>query len=213
MLTVWEAMQKRRSIRKFGSGDVSDEVIEQMLQAARLAPSGGNRQPWRFLVIRDEETRKELCRIKGQATVGEAPVIIVCLGDLDRYTAEAEKQRRQTEPLEVGAGRAISEFSANPEDAIRSQHFSTLSQGQALTHMTGNSYNAVNYMLLMATALGVGACWIGTSSFVDELSRFLGYPPNLVPVAMVLVGYPAEDYSIPERKRLSLDELMLKPFS
>ncbi len=48
MLTVWETIKNRRSIRKFSSDDVSDEIIRQMLEAARLAPSGSNRQPWRF---------------------------------------------------------------------------------------------------------------------------------------------------------------------
>ena len=53
MLTVWEAIKMRRSIRRFAPDDVPDEMVEQMLEAARLAPSGGNRQPWRFLVVRD----------------------------------------------------------------------------------------------------------------------------------------------------------------
>ncbi len=60
MLTVWDAIKVRRSIRKFAIDDVPDEMIEQMLEAARLAPSGGNRQPWRFLVVRDREIRQQI---------------------------------------------------------------------------------------------------------------------------------------------------------
>ncbi len=62
MLTVWEAIQKRRSIREYAPDDVPQEMIDQMLEAARLAPSGSNRQPWRFLVVRDKELRQGLRR-------------------------------------------------------------------------------------------------------------------------------------------------------
>jgi len=58
MLTVWEAIKMRRSIRKFAPDDVPEEMIEQMLEAARLAPSANNRQPWCFLVVKDKEVRK-----------------------------------------------------------------------------------------------------------------------------------------------------------
>jgi nitroreductase len=53
MLTVAEAIEKRRSIRKFKPDPVPDELINQILEAGRLAPSGTNRQPWRFQVIKE----------------------------------------------------------------------------------------------------------------------------------------------------------------
>ena len=84
MLTVMEAIQKRRSIRKFKLDPVPDELINQMLEAARLAPSGSNRQPWRFQVIQDPALKE---RIFDEATfnvkhVLEAPVVIVCASEL-----------------------------------------------------------------------------------------------------------------------------------
>ena len=63
MLTVWEAIKTRRSIRKFTTDDVPNKMIEQILEAARLAPSGSNRQPWRFMVVKDRESRQALCRM------------------------------------------------------------------------------------------------------------------------------------------------------
>ncbi len=96
MLTVWEAIKNRRSIRKFTRDDVPEKMIDQMLEAARLAPSASNRQPWRFLVVRDQELRKDLRRIcMDQLFIEEAPVVIICYGDLERYSMEARKQRRQ----------------------------------------------------------------------------------------------------------------------
>jgi len=74
VLTVWEAIKSRRSIRRFAPDDVPDEMINQMLEAARLAPSGSNSQPWRFLVVKDAAKRKELRRISmNQRFVEEAP--------------------------------------------------------------------------------------------------------------------------------------------
>ena len=86
MLTVWEAIQERRSIRKFTSDNVPNEMIEQMLAAARLAPSAGNRQPWSFSVVKEKEVRRELRRICwNQPLIEEAPVVIVCFADLEQY--------------------------------------------------------------------------------------------------------------------------------
>ena len=84
MLTVMEAIQRRRSIRQFKPDPVPDELINQMLEAARLAPSGGNRQPWRFQIIKEGVLKERLFK---EATFGaehilEAPVIIVCGSEL-----------------------------------------------------------------------------------------------------------------------------------
>ncbi len=94
MLSVKEAIETRRSIRHFRPDDVPDELIEQMLEAARLAPSGSNMQPWRFVVIRDEEVKKELRRIcLEQRFVEEAPVVIICFGDHSLYLACTTQER------------------------------------------------------------------------------------------------------------------------
>ena len=70
MLSVQEAIHQRRSIRNFKPDPVPKEVIRQLLEAARLAPSGSNRQPWRFLVTTDPEERKRLKEIcVGQAFI------------------------------------------------------------------------------------------------------------------------------------------------
>ena len=87
MLNVWEAIKGRRSIRKFATDDVPEAMVEQMLEAARLAPSASNRQPWRFLVVRDRIIKQEIRRICfGQMFIEEAPVVIICFGDLERYS-------------------------------------------------------------------------------------------------------------------------------
>lgn len=82
-----EAIIKRRSIRKYQEKNVSDSIVEEVVNAARLAPSGHNVQPWRFFVVKDEATRNRLkeAGAVAQAFVTKAPVLIVCCGDPFAY--------------------------------------------------------------------------------------------------------------------------------
>ncbi len=81
-----EIIQKRRSIRKYKDKPVSRDIIFQLLEAARLAPSGTNRQPWRFVVVQDSAMRRELQKASfDQRWISSGPVIIVCCADLNSY--------------------------------------------------------------------------------------------------------------------------------
>jgi nitroreductase len=76
-MEVSEAIRTRRSIRKYRAQKVEDDKLDRVLEAGRLAPSARNMQEWRFVVVRDEPTRKRLAEAaKGQTFVGEAPVVI-----------------------------------------------------------------------------------------------------------------------------------------
>ncbi len=208
MLTVWEAIQKRRSIRKFAADDVPEEMIDQMLEAARLAPSGSNRQPWRFMVVRDKETRKELRRLcYEQRFIEEAPVVIICFGDLERYSKETRKTRRQ-EFMDSGVSATLSGRFADPEFLAEMEAEPTPPREELLMPAVANTYIAIEHLVLMATALGLGTCWIGAFE-PPEITEFFGLPDNLVPVAVIPVGYPAGKIP-PQRPRLPLEEILLK---
>lgn len=69
-----EVVQKRRSIRRYRPDAVSDEVLGHVLEAARLAPSGGHRQPWHFIVVKDPERKRRLGIADWAA---QAPIVIV----------------------------------------------------------------------------------------------------------------------------------------
>lgn len=210
MLTVWEAIKMRRSIRKFASDDVPDEMIEQMLEAARLAPSASNRQPWRFLVVRDRELRKELRRIcLNQQFIEEAPVVVVCFGDLERYSPEARRKRRR-EFRDSGVTAVLSGRFADPEYLAYLDSLPALPREQLLTPVIANTFIAIEHLVLMATALGLGTCWVGGFGDASECRRLFGLADNLVPVAVIPVGYPAGKVP-PQRPRLDLEEILLKP--
>ena len=71
-------IKKRRSVRKYLKKDVSDDLIEKILESAKYAPSCGNYQPWEFIVVRNEETKKDLVAASyNQNWMLEAPVLIV----------------------------------------------------------------------------------------------------------------------------------------
>lgn len=77
---MFKAIYERRSIRSFKKGKVGDELIVKVLDAARWAPSGGNIQPWRFIVVKDEKMVR-LIKMFSPGLFGEPPVVIVVCSD------------------------------------------------------------------------------------------------------------------------------------
>ena len=85
-MDVMEAIRKRCSVRSYQDRAVEMEKLEGILEAARLAPSASNRQEWRFIVVQDKNIRQRLMQAaKGQAFVGQAPVVIACCATTDNH--------------------------------------------------------------------------------------------------------------------------------
>ncbi len=86
-MEVFEAIQQRYSVRRYHPQPVEPEKLGRVLEAARLAPSAGNRQEWRFVVVTDEQARQQLMEAAGgQAFVGQAPVVIAACAETDEGT-------------------------------------------------------------------------------------------------------------------------------
>ncbi len=84
-MDIYEAVRERTSIRAYKSDPIEGDKLERILDAARLAPSGKNGQPWTFIVVKDVETRKKLVpACKSQEFVGQAPVVVVACGHEER---------------------------------------------------------------------------------------------------------------------------------
>lgn len=76
-MDVFEAVLGRRSVRRFERKPLKDGQLEKLVEAARWAPSAGNMQPWRFVVVTDDETKRQLAADSyGQMFVAEAPLVI-----------------------------------------------------------------------------------------------------------------------------------------
>jgi nitroreductase len=85
-MDVFTAVSGRRSIRSYQDGDIEDDKLSRILEAARLAPSAKNMQGWKFVVVRDGGIRKRLAEACcGQTFAGKAPVIIVACGTSPDY--------------------------------------------------------------------------------------------------------------------------------
>jgi nitroreductase len=191
MLTVAEAIQKRRSIRKFKPDPVPEEMMVQILEAARLAPSGTNRQPWRFQIVKEGELKNKLIEgavIGEQPQIAQAPVVVVCGSELLSFV----KGHKLAPP-------GSEYFGADSEDPAELQKF--LADAHMYTAI------AVEHMVLMATALGLGTCWVQRMRF-GQAAKILGWPRHIAVLTLLLIGYADED---PEpRPRLSPDRILLE---
>jgi len=189
MLTVKEAIERRRSIRKFKPDLVPQGLIDQLLEAARLAPSATNRQPWRFQVITDPDLKTCICAEAtfGQSQVREAPAIIACGSELLTFV-----KKHPLAPPDSEYYGAESESWEDIKAFIPDAHM--------------NTAIAVEHMVLMATALGLGTCWVQAIRF-GQLAKILGWPKHVAPHSILAVGYPDEEP--PARPRFSLKEIQL----
>ena len=80
-MDVFAAISQRSSVRAYKTTDVEEDKLKRVLEAARLSPSASNRQEWKFVVIRNKDTRKKLAKAAfGQSFIEEAPVVIVACG-------------------------------------------------------------------------------------------------------------------------------------
>jgi len=160
-----DLIKRRRSVRRFAQRPIPDEMLNDILEAGRWAPSGANMQPRRFLVV----TRKDLLRAIAELShfgpiksghVAESVALIMLLGD------------SKTISTTVALDCAI-----------------------AGTNMT-----------LVATASGIGSCWIG--AFEEEnIKRLLSVPERYDIVAMIAFGYP--DGDLPKGPpRLELEDIV-----
>ena len=87
-MKVLEAIQKRRSVRKYKQDPIPEEALLRVLEAARLAPSGKNFQPWKFIIVKDKELKEKLARASaGQFFIAKAPIIVIGCGFPDKCYA------------------------------------------------------------------------------------------------------------------------------
>ncbi len=85
-MNVLEAIKKRRSVRNYLDRSIEEEKLNAVLEAGRLAPSAGNRQEWRFIVVRDRKVRMRLGEAANeQSFVGEAAAVIVACAETDGH--------------------------------------------------------------------------------------------------------------------------------
>ncbi len=196
-----ELFHKRRSIREFDEKSIPEDKIEKLLEAARLAPSATNRQPWRFLVIKDEDIINHLDEAVMQPFVTHAPVIIVCCFDRMAFTKLFIKKR--VEEL-VAAGVMNREVA----DMLYQRKMPEKAEEAGIPVSAYIDMGiAVEHIVLRATSLGLGSCWVRMFN-AGRVCEILKLPPEITPIVLLPVGYPAENP--PFRPRLPMEEILLK---
>lgn len=200
-MDVRDAISKRRSIRRFKPDPVSEELILQLLESARLAPSGSNTQPWRFIVVRDAGTRQKLQAASyNQRHVGQAPVIIACCADIRAF---GEFPERIDELIATGALPSKTREVFVP--SLKKGEMSADMKWHLLIAATGNTDIAIEHMVIQAVELGLGTCWVRW--FDDnKVKEILEIPESIEIIALLPIGYPAEDP--PQRPRFGLKKIV-----
>jgi nitroreductase len=195
-----DAIASRRSIRKFRQEDISADTVRLLLDAARLAPSGSNIQPARFIVAQSQAAKEALGQCTPYKFIVKASVVFVCCADL---TAISLREKRVGELLEAGAfdGVDVSFDNAAP-------YASAVMEAEAVkAYLAMNVAIAVEHIVLKAVDLGLGSCWLGRFDR-DKLKEYLQQDDSIYPVVLLPVGYP--DQTPKARPRFDLDKLILK---
>lgn len=154
-----DIIKKRRSIRSYKDKEVSDEDIYTLLEAAMLAPSAGNEQPWHFIIIDDKDIINKIPSIhpysKMITQVNKA--ILVC-ADLNQTKYEG--------------------------------------------YWAQDCAAATENILLKAVDIGLGTVWLGIYPDEDRVAKFKNLfklPADIIPFALIPVGYPDQEKETPNR--------------
>jgi len=205
MLTTKEAIEKRQSIRKFKTDPVPDEHITALLNAARLAPSGCNAQPWRFKIIKDQETKLKLSHAAyDQSFIAEAPVVLVCCADIKGYLEGTISGIQDIGKIGAVEDRIVKILLKRAEQMELQMKF--MNKDQLGLRIAFNVAIAIEHIVLRALDFGIGSCWV---RLIDEhmIKAIFSWDENIHVVALLPIGYPAE--SPPPRKRLKLEEILI----
>jgi nitroreductase len=201
MLTTKEAIEKRRSIRKFKPDPISEEHITALLDSARLAPSGSNSQPWRFKVVRDHETKLQLAQASyEQVFLAEAPIVFVCCIDLKSFIDGTVSGIQDLGRIGAVEGRIVKII------ADRTERYTPVDIEELTPRIALNLAIAVEHIVLRALDFGLGSCWV---RLFDEkaIKNAFGWGRNIHVVALLPVGYPAETPA--PRRRLKIEEILI----
>lgn len=195
-MAVFNHLSRRRSCRAFSTEPVPQPVIETLIAAAGTAPSGANRQPWRFVAVSDPNLKREI-RLAAEAE------------ERENYDRRMPREWLDAlEPLGTGPEKPFLEIA--PWLVVVFRIDFEMHQGRRI-----RSYYPIESAML-AAGLFLAACHeIGlatlthTPSPMKFLRDLLGRPESEVPMLLVPVGYPAVDCRVPDIRRKPLEEILI----
>jgi nitroreductase len=182
-MDIFELIEARKSIRKFKPDPVSQEVLEKILKAATLAPSGKNKQPWHFYVVQGEK---------------RAEMVAEMQKGMDRLESQGINTGSARYSIRVLAQAPVTIFVFNPTGKHPLKKRDTLEVYSDVVDIQSVGA-AIEHMLLAATDLGLGSLWICDVFFgYEELCAWLGARGQLL--AAVSLGYTDQKPRLRPRK-------------
>lgn len=202
MLTTKEAIEKRRSIRKFKKTPIDGEIIMELIESARMAPSGCNAQPWRFKIVEDKETKEKLAQAAHkQSFIAQAPVVLVCCADISGYIEGTSSGVQDLGRIGALEDRIV-EILCHSADELKNVGLEEIGP-----RIAANVAIAIEHIVLRALDFDLGTCWIRLMD-EEKIRNIFGWNENIYVVALLPIGYPSE---FPEmRKRIELEDLILE---
>jgi nitroreductase len=194
-MDFFDVVTTQRAMRRLKPDAIPDDIMRRIMDAAICAPSGGNRQNWSFVVVRDPAKRARLGELYREAW-----------GELMKvpYYASASK-----EPASSPAGKMLASARHLGEHLGEAPVIVlacvALDPGVKASLTTGASiYPAVQNIMLAARALGIGSCITTIHRFRDaQVKELLGIPAEIETAALIPLGYPLGKFGRPPRLPLS----------
>lgn len=190
-----DLIENRKSVREYQQKDIPKEDLMKILKAGYLAPSWMNSQPWKFILVQNQETKNILAELSGnQPHVKNAPALIVCIADKNGWSKE--------EFGEVLAARGIGESGREKIFSIPMFYPVLLGEDKVLMRSVEQVTYAVSYMMLEAKELGIDSCIIGAISneatvikpeIYKKANETLNLKDGQVLITIITLGYAKED--------------------
>jgi nitroreductase len=178
----FSVVARQRACRSFSTDEVDDQTIGRILTAATFAPSAENKQPWEFVVVRNEETRAAIGDLSRRAW-----------DERGRAFSEGRLTPKMLADVDQGATGGVANAPVNIVVCA------DVDRGLEAT-IPSSIFPAVQNLLLAATAGGLGtALTTITAGFRAEMQAILSLPDHVWPIALVPLGHPARPLGPPKR--------------
>lgn len=191
----YELLNKRRSVRHFSDEKVDLKLIEYAIMTAGTAPSGANKQPWKFIVVESPLIKKDIrdAAEKEEKESYEKRMPQSWLDDLAPLGTDWHKEFLEIAPVLI----VVFKIDYVKDDAVLKKHY----------YVNESVGIAVGILLSALHNMGL-ATLTHTPSPMNFLQKILKRPSNQKPYLLIPVGYPSSDVLVPGIKRKSIEEIM-----
>ncbi len=192
--SFYHLMDGRRTVRDFSSKAIPDEILEHLIKTAGTAPSGANKQPWTFCIVRDPYIKKQIREAAEKEEYenyhGRMPE--EWLNDLAVLGTDWNKPFLETAPCLI---------------VVFKKNYEIVNQTKHKNYYVQESVGLACGFLIAAIHNAGLVCLTHTPSPMNFLQEILKRPENEKPFLLIPVGYPADDVSVPAISRKPISEI------